>query len=92
MARPRTATHHSCAHLAGHPGVSRRCRFAARGALPLDSQGNNILMGKKDKNQTTINHVYTDQKPVLTIMRTLDTDTQTLTISEGMIKWVTKDH
>ena len=60
--------------------------------LPTDTQGNQILVGKKDKNQTTINHVYVDSKPVLTIQRTLDTDTQIVTISEGSLKMVVKDH
>ncbi len=62
------------------------------GRLPTDSQGNHLLVGKKDKNQTSISHVYEDQKPVMTITRTLDTDVQTITISEGMIRWDTRDH
>jgi hypothetical protein len=62
------------------------------GLLPTDTQGNQILVGKKDKNETTINHVYVDSSPVLTIQRTLDTDTQIITVSEGSIKLVTKDH
>ena len=62
------------------------------GRLPTDSQGNHLLVGKKDKNQTSIRHVYEDQKPVMTIQRTLDTDVQTLTISEGTIRWETRDH
>ena len=62
------------------------------GRLPTDSQGNHLLLGKKDKNQTSITHVYEDQKPVMTIKRTLEEDVQTLTISEGTIRWETRDH
>lgn len=62
------------------------------GRLPTDSQGNHLLVGKKDKNQTSISHVYEDQKPVMTIKRTLEEDVQTITISEGTIRWETRDH
>lgn len=62
------------------------------GRLPTDTQGNHLLVGKKDKNQTSISHVYEDQKPVMTIKRTLQEDVQTITISEGMIRWETRDH
>ncbi len=62
------------------------------GRLPTDSQGNHLLVGKKDKNQTSIRHVYEDQKPVMTIERTLGEDKQTITISEGTIRWETRDH
>jgi len=62
------------------------------GRLPTDSQGNHLLLGKKDKNQTSISHVYEDQKPVMTIKRNLEEDVQTLTISEGTIRWETRDH
>ena len=59
--------------------------------LPLDSQGNQILVGKSAKNQTSISHAYEDAKPELTILRTMDTDTQTIKISEGTIRFETKD-
>jgi hypothetical protein len=62
------------------------------GRLPTETQGNHLLLGKKDKNWTSISHVYVDQKPVMTIKRTLEADTQTLTISEGKIRWETRDH
>jgi hypothetical protein len=62
------------------------------GRLPTDTQGNHLLVGKKDKNITSISHTYADSIPTLTILRTLDTDTQTITITEGMIRMETKDH
>lgn len=60
--------------------------------MPTDAQGDHLLLGKKDTSQTSISHAYTDQKPVLTIKRTQDEDVQTLTVSEGMIRWETRDH
>lgn len=60
--------------------------------LPTDTQGNHLLLGKKDKNQTSIRNVYEDQKPVMTIQRTLESDEQTITISEGTIRFETRDH
>jgi hypothetical protein len=63
-----------------------------KGRLPTDTQGNHLLLGKKDKNDTSISHVYVDQKPVMTIKRNLEEDVQTLTISEGTIRWETRDH
>ncbi len=62
------------------------------GRLPTDTQGNHLLVGKKDKNWTSISHTYADSKPTLTIQRVLDTDTQTITIAEGMIRIEAKDH
>ncbi|HVY60734.1 MAG TPA: hypothetical protein VHF22_03735, partial [Planctomycetota bacterium] len=50
---------------------------------PADGQGNQILMGKKEKNETSILHDYADQKPVLTIKRVNDKDNQTITIKDG---------
>jgi len=53
--------------------------------LPLDGQGNHLLLGKKAASQTSINHVYTDAKPVLTIQRTETKDQQTIIIKDGTI-------
>ena len=58
-----------------HPGAQ----------LPKDTQGEQLLMGKKEKNETSVKHVYTDSKPVFTVKRTDDKDTQTLEVSEGKI-------
>jgi hypothetical protein len=59
--------------------------------LPLDTQGNQILVGKGTQDETYIRHVYEDAKPVLTIQRSKDTDLQTITVSEGTIRFETKD-
>lgn len=59
--------------------------------LPLDTQGNHILVGKGAKNQTSIKHVYEDQKPALSISRSSNTDLQVITVVEGVIRMETKD-
>jgi hypothetical protein len=59
-------------------------------AIPLskDTQGDQLILGFNDTSHTYISHVYTDDKPVLTVARVLDGDTQTVTISEGDILMV----
>lgn len=75
-----------------------RARFAGhvdwrpRARLPLESQGNHILMGKKATSQTSVSHFYKDAKPELTIKRTQENDTQTLRIYEGTIWMETKEN
>ena len=53
--------------------------------LPKDTQGEQLLFGKKAKNETSVKHVYTDSKPVFTVTRTMDSDTQKLEVSDGTI-------
>ncbi|MCU0682940.1 MAG: hypothetical protein MUF34_11940 [Polyangiaceae bacterium] len=59
--------------------------------LPLDSQGNHLLFGKKGASQTSLRHTYADGKPSLTIERTSGTDLQTVVISEGTIRLETTE-
>ena len=54
-------------------------------ALPLDSQGNQLVMGKSTSSQNIIKHAYVDSKPELQIQRTLDNDTELLQFSDGYI-------
>ncbi|WP_437308005.1 hypothetical protein [Sorangium sp. So ce388] len=70
-----------CAFLDWRPGAR----------LPADAQGNHILVGKGDKDQTSIRHVYADGKPQLTIARSMDKDQQVITISEGTIRFETQE-
>jgi hypothetical protein len=60
--------------------------------LPLETQGNHILFGKKAASQTSMQHVYVDAKPVLSIVRTDDKDEQTIKILEGTIWMETKEN
>ena len=57
----------------------------------MDTQGNHILLGKDDQSQTSVRHVYVDEKPVLNIKRTSDIDTQQIKIEEGRLILETKE-
>lgn len=59
--------------------------------LPADTQGNRIVVGKTDNSSTVISHVYQDAKPMLTIKRTSDKDTQQITVTEGSMILETKE-
>ncbi|WP_262963818.1 hypothetical protein [Methylobacter psychrophilus] len=54
-------------------------------ALPMDSQGNQLVMGKSTTSQNIIKHTYVDSKPELQIQRTDDKDTELLQFSTGYI-------
>ncbi len=54
-------------------------------ALPLDSQGNQLVMGTSATSQNIIKHNYVDSKPELQIQRTQDKDVELLQFSDGYI-------
>ncbi|WP_437720405.1 hypothetical protein [Sorangium sp. So ce861] len=56
------------------------------GRLPQDTQGDQIVLGKRAGDQTTVRHVYEDNRPVLRVERRLAGDLQTLVLSEGTIR------
>ncbi len=53
--------------------------------LPKETQGNHLLLGKKAESETSIQHIYKDAKPLLSVRRTSDKDTQLLEVSEGRL-------
>lgn len=55
------------------------------GKLAQSTQGDQILWGKGDKNETYARHVYEEEKPVFTVLRKMAGDTETIKISEGVI-------
>lgn len=61
------------------------------GRLAQTTQGNQIMLGKRDKDETVARHVYQEAKPVLTVTRKLAGDTQTITVSEGVIRFVVEE-
>lgn len=54
-------------------------------ALPLDSQGNQVVMGKSATSRNIIKHAYVDSKPELQILRTEEKDTELMQFSDGYI-------
>ncbi|MBK9265483.1 MAG: hypothetical protein IPM54_37565 [Polyangiaceae bacterium] len=61
------------------------------GRLAQTTQGDQIILGKRDKDETVARHVYEEAKPKLTIVRKLAGDTQTITVSEGVIRFVVEE-
>ena len=64
--------------------------WGAGTALPMDSQGNQLVMGKSATSQNIVKHTYVDSKPELQIQRTQDNDTELLQFSDGYIILQTK--
>ena len=54
-------------------------------ALPMSSQGNQLVMGTSTTSQNIIKHNYVDSKAELQIQRTQDKDTELLQFSNGNI-------
>ncbi|XXY47177.1 hypothetical protein WME91_44955 [Sorangium sp. So ce269] len=61
------------------------------GRLAQETQGNQIVLGKRDRDQTTVRHVYEDRKPALRVERRLGRDVETLVLSEGKIRFEVKE-
>lgn len=51
--------------------------------LASDTQGNQLVMGKREESRTVLKQVYTDESPVFSLTRTQWGDIQTLTLSDG---------
>lgn len=71
--------------------ISRFLDWRAEARLPMDTQGNQILMGKGKDSKTSVNHVYADDKPKFTITRTSKKDTEMIQLNEGTIILQTKE-
>lgn len=65
--------------------IVRFLDWRANARLPMDSQGNRLLMGQTATSQTTMSHSYVDSKPVLNVQRTSDKDLQVIKLSEGSL-------
>ncbi|WP_185236175.1 hypothetical protein [Teredinibacter franksiae] len=59
--------------------------------LPMATQGNHILFGKNSQDQTSLSHIYEDNKPVLAIKRNKENDTELVRLEEGSIILQTKE-
>ncbi|MFC1706083.1 hypothetical protein ACFL59_04565 [Planctomycetota bacterium] len=71
--------------------IKRVLEWRPNAQLPMDGQGNHILFGKTDKDQTSLTHFYEDQKPVLSLKRLLDKDTELIRLEEGTLILQTKE-
>lgn len=71
--------------------IERFLDWRAEARLPADTQGNQIVMGKTAKSNTALSHTYVDQKPVFSVHRKSDQDTEIITLSEGSLVLQTKE-
>ena len=72
--------------------IKRHLEWRAGAKLPNDKQANHILFGKNPKDSTSMVHAYKEKKPVFSITRLLDKDTQLIQVSEGEILIETKEN
>ena len=59
--------------------------WGERVRLPNATQGNHILFGKNENDETSFRHVYEESKPVLSIKRQKEKDTELVRLEEGSI-------
>jgi len=74
-----------------HAEISRFLDWGEGVRLPMDTQGNHLLFGKHEESQTSVQHVYEDGKPLLSIERIFGVDTELIKIKEGTIILETKE-
>ncbi len=65
--------------------IARFLEWGADVAVPSASQGNQLLLGKNDKSETSIKHWYVDNRPQLVIARTHQGDKGTVSLEEGTL-------
>jgi hypothetical protein len=75
--------HHAC--------INRFLDWGEGTRLPMDSQGNHILFGKNNLSETSLKYLYEENKPVFSIKRTSETDTELIKMSEESIIFQTKE-
>ena len=71
--------------------IERFLNWRGGARLPMDSQGNHMLLGKSAKSQTSLKHVYVDDKPVLEMKRTSGKDSEMIKMIEGSLILETKE-
>jgi hypothetical protein len=65
--------------------IARSLSWRPRVALPKPGQGEGLVFGKSEKNNTKLSHVYQDGVPVLDLARIHEKDRVTVTLSEGKL-------
>lgn len=72
--------------------IAKLLDWRAGAPLSMDVQGEHILMGISDTSNTSINHVYQDEKPVFNVARTNDKDTSLIQLKEGTLFMQVKEN
>jgi len=65
--------------------IARLLEWRTGAPLSMDVQGEHILFGKADDSQTSVNHVYDGDNPVLNVKRTNKSDTALIQLKEGTL-------
>lgn len=65
--------------------LERFLEWRPEARLPMEGQGDQLLLGKSTKSFTSVEHRYEEEKPVFHILRTNDKDTAIIKISEGAL-------
>lgn len=65
--------------------IERLLEWRTGAPLSMEVQGEHILFGKSDTSQTSVNHVYDGDNPVLNVRRTNDKDTALIQLKEGTL-------
>lgn len=65
--------------------IARLIEWRAGAALSMDVQGEQLLFGKADTSQTSVNHVYDGDSPVFNVARTHANDTSMIQLREGSL-------
>jgi hypothetical protein len=66
--------------------------WRAGARLDMDVQGEQILFGKSATSNTSVNHVYDGESPVLNVARVHDKDTATIQLMEGVLLITVKEN
>jgi hypothetical protein len=65
--------------------VSRVLDWGLRTKLAQKTQGNHVLFGKNDKNETSMSHIYEGENPVLHIKRLKEEDNEHIKLKDGTL-------
>lgn len=65
--------------------IKRVLDWGERVPLPLNTQGNHLLMGKDKENETSIRHVYEGENPALLVKRQKEDDNEQIKLKEGTL-------
>lgn len=71
--------------------IARLLDWRAGAQVPLDGQGQQLLLGKSPGSNTSVLHDYEGDKPVFRILRTNAKDTALIHIEEGLMRLVVRE-
>jgi hypothetical protein len=76
----------------GHAHIARLLDWRPGAQVPLEGQGQQLLLGKSAQSNTSVLHDYESDKPVFRILRTNAKDTALIQLQEGLMRLVIKEN